>query len=90
MSEAERKQAYADLDAAVQRVAGLRDDDDDINEFPETVTDWVVITGSQFFDDDGDRAGVVSVLPRHRSQPAFITAGLLQQALSHYSGNTGS
>ncbi|MFI7168507.1 DUF7213 family protein [Rhodococcoides fascians] len=70
--------AIRDLNALVR--ADVTEDDDS----PEALVDWVIVTGSQFFDADGERCGAVSVLPREGSQPSYVTVGLLSEALGKY------
>ncbi|UVO12814.1 hypothetical protein NM962_01195 [Mycobacterium sp. SVM_VP21] len=57
----------------------------------EVITDAVLIVGSQYVDDDGDRCGHVYMFPRHGSQPAYITMGLIKTAgawMSHRIGGS--
>jgi len=70
-----RKDAVTALETAIGAVARLMFDDD------EVVTDAVLVLGAQRIDDDGDRIGRVGNFPRHGSQPPYITAGLLTEAI---------
>lgn len=80
-----KREAYEALDEAVRRVAEfVREENSEDGESPETVVDWVVVVGSQFFADEGERCGAVTILPRGGSQPAYITVGLLREALGKY------
>lgn len=67
--------AAAALEFAIRAVAELMFDAD------EVITDAVLILGSQKIDDDGDRVGRVGNFPRYGSQPSYITAGLLTEAI---------
>lgn len=46
----------------------------------EVATDAVLLIGSQYFNDEGDRSGCVTICPRGGWQPGYITAGLLAMA----------
>ncbi|OZF00841.1 hypothetical protein CH300_20080 [Rhodococcus sp. 15-1154-1] len=89
MSTAKRE-AYDALDAAVRHLTQLvrdeasEDDDSEDDDSPETVVDWVLVVGSQFFTDEGDRHGAVTIMPKAGAQPAYITVGLLREALGKY------
>lgn len=80
-----KRKAYADLEQALHALLTIaREDEAEDGDSPEALTDWVIVTGSQFYDEDGDRAGAVTILPRDGSQPAYITVGLLREALGKY------
>lgn len=50
-----KREAYEALDEAVRRVAEfVREENSEDGESPETVVDWVVVVGSQFFADEGE------------------------------------
>jgi hypothetical protein len=67
------------LEDAIEAFNGLmrasNDDCDDV-----MAVDAVLIVGSQWIDEDGDRCGGVSFFPRNGCQPSYITAGLLDLA----------
>lgn len=63
------------VDALVEVIREANDDCDDV-----MAIDAVLILGTQWIDDDGDRCGGVSVLPRTGSQPYYTTLGLLDAA----------
>lgn len=76
----DRKAAYEALnDAAEALVSLVRVEDDE----GETITDTVLIVGTQWYDGDGDRCGRIMMFPRNGSQPYYITAGMLQSGLRH-------
>lgn len=75
MSDCDTAAAAAALENAIRAVAELMFDDN------EVIVDAVLILGAQRIDDDGDRIGRVGNFPRHGSQPTYITAGLLNQAM---------
>lgn len=78
---AQRKAAYAKLEEAITALVSLpRDDDDD--RYPEVAVDAVLLIGTQFIDEDGDRSGCLTICPRGGWQPGYITAGLIAQALA--------
>jgi hypothetical protein len=80
----ERKQAYEALDAAAAAlVATVRacEEVDSEYDYPETITDLVLVVGTQWIDNDGDRNGRMMAFPRNGSQPYYITDGLLNAAL---------
>lgn len=72
----QRKEAYAALEVAIDLLARL---DNDSGEVP---VDAVLIIGSQYICDDGDRSGYVTIHPHSGWAPPYITAGLLTMALS--------
>lgn len=82
-----RRAAYARLDEVIAELHAILTEDS-IEEHGDNAivgdvpTDAVLLIGSQYYGDDGDRNGVVSVCPRGGSQPAYITAGLLSMALA--------
>jgi hypothetical protein len=80
-----RSEAYAALDAAAQTLvaaAQAREEVDADCDYPETVTDLVLVVGTQWIDNDGDRGGRMFAFPRNGSQPYFISEGLLHAALA--------
>jgi hypothetical protein len=70
------------LDEAVHELYRLLEQDtDEPDDPPGYPTDYVLIVGSMFIDnDDGGRLGCVSVFPKEGSQPAYITTGLVESA----------
>ena len=78
----ELKAAYEELDLVVRKLVALAWPPEE-DDHPSTVTDWVVVVGQQFYDDDGDRVGAVGLFPREGSQPSYITEGLLSSALNN-------
>ncbi|WP_052956745.1 hypothetical protein [Mycolicibacter heraklionensis] len=72
---ADKAESVAALEAAIEAVAALMFDDD------EVVTDAVLVLGAQRIDDAGDRIGRIGNFPRHGPQPPYITAGLLVGAI---------
>lgn len=64
---------------------GKRDDFDG-----EVITDAVLIVGSQYVDEDGDRCGHVFMFPRNGSQPSYITLGPIETARSWMGNSIGS
>jgi hypothetical protein len=80
----DRREAYATLATVADtlvRVARTREDIDPETDYPETVTDAVLIVGTQWIDNNGNRSGRVFVFPHNGSAPPYITKGLLQEAL---------
>lgn len=70
--------AYRQLDAAVAELHRLMEQrDPDPPSFP---TDYVLVVGAMYVDEDGDRGGVVRWFPKDGSQPGYITVGLLDSA----------
>lgn len=85
MSEQRRKELYAEIDGLVAELQELvRVENADGDDVPETVVDWVLVAGFQFFEENGDRVGGVSIFPRGGSQPAYLTVGLLHEAAGKY------
>jgi len=79
---AQRKAAYAKLEEAIAALVSLPRDDDDDDRYPEVAVDAVLLIGTQFIDEDGDRSGCLTICPRGGWQPGYITAGLIAQALA--------
>lgn len=79
---AQRKAAYAKLDEAIEALVSLPRGNDDDDDIPEVAVDAVLLIGTQFIDDDGDRSGCLTICPRGGWQPGYITAGLIAQALA--------
>lgn len=82
-----RKAAYTKLDEVIAELHAICTaeaiDEHGADVVDEDVpTDAVLLIGSQNYYDDGDRVGCVTLCPRSGSQPAYITAGLLQMALA--------
>lgn len=72
-----RSRAHHALEQAVSALMdSLRENHDDYDDV--VAVDAVLIIGTQWIDDDGDRAGGVSALPRHGSQPYYTTLGLVE------------
>jgi hypothetical protein len=81
---AEHAAAYRKLDEAVNdlhRILEVEQPDP-----PSAPTDYVLLVGYQYIDDDNDRGGIVCVYPKDGSQPAYITTGLLDIARQHIAG----
>lgn len=79
-----RRDAYIALDAAADALVAAAQACEEVDEdcnYPETVTDLVLVVGTQWIDNDGDRGGRAFVFPRNGSQPYYITDGLLDAAL---------
>lgn len=74
MPDTDRTNTCKAIEAAVESIAAYCLDSD------EMVTDAVLVIGAQHIDDEGDRVGRVIVFPRHASQPAYITVGLIESA----------
>lgn len=81
--EARKKAAYSKLDEALSMLAALHQHPEDDSSVP---VDAVLLIGSQWFDEDGDRTGSVIICPRGGWQPGYITSGLIHQAVSHVDG----
>lgn len=78
-----RKEAYEALEDAILKVNAMliAADDEDGEDVPEMMAvDAVLLIGSQWIDEEGDRCGVVNIIPRHGWQPGYVTAGLLATA----------
>ncbi|WP_043984379.1 DUF7213 family protein [Mycolicibacterium llatzerense] len=71
--------AYEQLDAAVATLHQLMESGEP--EPPAVPTDYVLIVGSMFIDSEGGRCGVTRWFPKGRSQPTYITKGLLHEVL---------
>jgi len=50
-------------------------------EPPAVPTDYVLVIGAMYIGDCGHRNGVTGTFPKDGSQPAYITKGLLHEAL---------
>lgn len=73
---AEYEAAYRQLADAVEALHRLAEQANP--EPPAVATDWVLLVGAMYIDDEsGQRGGVVEVYPRDGSQPAYITTGLV-------------
>ncbi|SHQ63075.1 Uncharacterised protein [Mycobacteroides abscessus subsp. bolletii] len=79
MSEDLRKAAYRKIDEAVNELISIANDEADDGQ-PAIPTDYVVVVGSQWIDDVGDRVGGICIFPRGGSQPSYITTGLVATA----------
>ena len=79
--EARPKTAYAKLDDAIADLHALfaSEDDDETGDVP---IDAVLLIGSQYITDQGDRSGAVTICPRGGWRPAYITAAQLAQLKS--------
>lgn len=76
-----RRAAYQKLDDAVNELIAIANTESDDGDEPLLVpTDYVLLTGLQGVDDDGDRVGGVNIFPKGGSQPAYITRGLVATA----------
>lgn len=79
---------YAALEAAADLLVAQTRDAEEVAaeyDYPETVTDVVVVIGTQWIDNEGDRGGRVLMFPRGGAQPYYITQGLLHEALARVS-----
>lgn len=74
----------AALDALDVAIVGMfeaiRTEDNDTPDDAIPV-DAVLLIGVQHIDRDDDRVGFVEVIPRYGSQPAYVTRGLIGDAL---------
>lgn len=80
-----RKEAYEALKEAIAKanayMNAVEAEEAEDGSPPEMVAvDAVLLIGTQWIDEDGDRCGATNVLPRHGWQPGYITAGLLTTA----------
>lgn len=85
-TEAEWEAAYRQLDEAVAALHQLMESGEP--EPPAVPTDYVLIVGSMFIDKSGGRCGVTRWFPKGRSQPTYITKGLLHEVLDAMGYNT--
>lgn len=89
MTSAERrKAAYAKLAEVVSELIDASNHEDD-DGMPMVPVDYVLLIGGQWIDSDGDRHGGVGCYPRDGSQPHYITAGLLADALAKLQSGGG-
>lgn len=82
-------EAYDALEPVIAELVATARGREDIaaeDDYPEAITDAVLVVGTQWIDADGDRGGRVFVFPRHGSQPYYITEGLLHSALMKVTG----
>lgn len=69
-----RKEAFAALEVAIEKIVALGEEDQVV------AVDALLLIGMQYIDDDGDRNGYIKIVPRHGWQPGYISAGLLAMA----------
>ena len=68
--------------AIVDLFEAIRSDDPEDTPADAIAVDAVLLIGVQHIDNDDDaRVGYVEVVPRHGAQPAYITRGLIGDAL---------
>jgi len=76
-----RSRAYHALEEAIGAFMDvIREENDDCDDV--MAVDAVLILGTQWIDDDGDRAGSVTGFPRTGSQPYYTTLGLVEATRS--------
>ncbi|AKF14502.1 hypothetical protein SEA_FLAGSTAFF_65 [Mycobacterium phage FlagStaff] len=70
------------LDVAIVDVfEAIRSDDPDDTPPDAIAVDAVLLIGVQHIDDDDARIGYTEVVPRYGAQPAYVTRGLIGDAL---------
>lgn len=79
VTEAEWVAAYQQLDAAVMALHRLTEKRDP--EPPAVPVDYVLVVGAMWVDEYGQRSGATGTFPKDGFQPAYITKGLLHEAL---------
>ncbi|OYN80432.1 DUF7213 family protein [Mycolicibacterium sphagni] len=77
-----RTEAYEALEVAITKMTAMLNAKAlEHGEVPDLVAvDAVLLIGTQWIDEDGDRCGGTNIFPRHGWQPGYITAGLLTTA----------
>lgn len=73
--EAELKSAYEELEAAIKKVADLETDGP-----PAILVEWIVLTASTHYEDDGAWTRSQMLLPEGNDAPHYRILGLLEFA----------